>query len=190
MPLSIAGVSDPDQLNTLELAGPGDIAELPGQFQEPDLRSDDLPILGHIVSPSTGRAGHSPSSVRTVSRPWLRFGNEQRMPAISSASSCKRQLDTTILCAALCCVVRSNRICFAKSLRRDEVRLHALREQELHHVFSTFLRQDSLEVIPLPLQRRTDRGIVGIAAHQDLVLLRRRQFAAKPEIICFPRSLI
>jgi hypothetical protein len=30
------------------------VAELLGQFQEPDLGSDDLLVLGHIMSPSAG----------------------------------------------------------------------------------------------------------------------------------------
>src|SRR5271166_5818747 len=87
----------------------------------------------------------------------------------------KRQLDTTILRAALCCVVRGNRIRLAESLSRDEVGLNALRDQECHHAFSTFLRQDLVRGDALPLQRPTDWGIVGIATHQDMVLLRRRQ---------------
>src|SRR6516162_5439170 len=94
----------------------------------------------------------------------------------SAVGSDEGQLDATILGAALRRVVRSNRVRVAKSLRRDQLGLYALRDQERHHVFSTLLRQDLVRGDPLPLQRATDRGIVGKATDQELVLLRRRQF--------------
>ena len=45
------------------LAGLADVAELLGQFQQPDLHSDDLLLLGHVViSVPRRRAGRGPSS--------------------------------------------------------------------------------------------------------------------------------
>src|SRR5437762_8493226 len=52
------------------LAGLADIAELLGQFQEPDLRSDDLLFLGHIVISVPPEGGsRSQLGVRTAPRP-------------------------------------------------------------------------------------------------------------------------
>ena len=52
------------------LAGLADIAELLGQFQQPDLRSDDLLFLGHIVISVPPEGGsRSQLGVRTAPRP-------------------------------------------------------------------------------------------------------------------------
>src|SRR5207237_8119302 len=54
------------------LAGLADIAELLGQFQEPDLRSDDLLFLGHSVI-SVPPEGGSRSQLGCEPRPALRL---------------------------------------------------------------------------------------------------------------------
>ena len=78
-----------------------------------------------------------------VSRlPWSSVEKRPCYPLASAAGSGDGQLDTTILPPALGCVVGSDRTRIAKSLRRDHVRLNTLRDQEFHHVFSAFLRQD------------------------------------------------
>ena len=59
------------------LARLADIAELLGQFQEPELYADDFLFLCHVViSVPPGRA-RSQLWVRTAPRPRLRFGNQQ-----------------------------------------------------------------------------------------------------------------
>src|SRR5215472_19141211 len=51
------------------LAGLTDIAELLGQFQQPDLRSDNLLLLCHRGLPHAGGRAAVPALVRTASRP-------------------------------------------------------------------------------------------------------------------------
>ena len=51
------------------LAGLADIAELLGQFQQPDLRSDNLLLLCHRGLPHAGGRAAVPALVRTASRP-------------------------------------------------------------------------------------------------------------------------
>src|SRR6185503_12716038 len=54
------------------LAGLADVAELLGQFQQPDLHSDDLLFLGHIVISVPPEGGsRSQLGVRTAPRPRL-----------------------------------------------------------------------------------------------------------------------
>jgi hypothetical protein len=60
----------------------------------------------------------------------------------SATGTRKRHFDTAILRAALCRVVRGDRVCVAEPLCRDEVGLDTLREQECHHIFGAFLRED------------------------------------------------
>src|SRR5205807_8704390 len=55
------------------------IAELLRQFQQPDLRSDNLLLLGHLVVSVPPKGGsRSQLRVRTAPRPPARFGNQQR----------------------------------------------------------------------------------------------------------------
>ena len=57
------------------------IAELPGQFQQPDLRSDDLLFLGHVVRlrPAEGRGTVPARGEKPRPALRLRFGNQQRL---------------------------------------------------------------------------------------------------------------
>src|SRR5215217_5950485 len=87
----------------------------------------------------------------------------------------KCHLDSAILRAPLGGVVRGDGSRRAEPPRRDQVRLHALRDQILHHRFGTLVRQHLVRRDALPLQRRPDWGVVGIAVHHDLRLLKRRQ---------------
>src|SRR5438552_2808091 len=97
-------------------------------------------------TPATPAAARrSTASPVIASKPPHRASGVQASPhmaELSAAGAGKRQLDTTILRAALWRVVRGHRVRLAKSLRRDQVGRDTLREQELHDVFSSLLRQD------------------------------------------------
>src|SRR5208337_2938845 len=60
-------------------------------------------------------------------------GSSYASSSVREGGAGKRQIDTTILRAALCGVVRGYRIRFAEALCRNEVGLHPLRDQKCHH---------------------------------------------------------
>ena len=84
-------------------------------------------------------------------------------------------LDAAILRAPLGRFVRGDGIRLAVPPRRDHVRLHAVRDEILHHLFGTLLRQHLVRGDALPLQRLPDGGVIRIAVHHELRLLKRRQ---------------
>jgi hypothetical protein len=85
---------------------------------------------------------HAPSAFATDGTLLANLRDDPAGLNQSAAGSDKRQLDATILSAALCRIVRRDRIRVAKSFRRDKVGLNTLRKYELQHVFRTFFRQD------------------------------------------------
>ena len=115
---------------------------------EPRNASKSAAHLLGLCRPAAGSRPEGPSSLNIASKlarsAMSNSGGARplsRDAALSAAGPGKGQLDTAILRAALCCVLRGNRIC-SPNPSPNQVGLNALREQECHHVFGTFLRQD------------------------------------------------
>ena len=77
------------------------------------------------------------------------------------------QLDSAILRAPLGGVVRGDGLRLAKTPRRDNVRLHAVRDEILHHRFGTLLTAPRSRGRPAASSAGLDWGVVGIAVHHD-----------------------
>ena len=122
------------------------------------------------------------SAIPVKSQPPLSRGftaaTSQRR-ANSTTGTNQRQFDAPVLCPTLRGIVGSRRVCVAEPLRSDEIGLHALRNQILLHGISTLLRQFQVRGDTLPPNCRADRGIIGVTAHHEVVLLRRCQLLCK-----------
>src|SRR5262245_38049040 len=117
--------------------------------------------------PSSG--GVRPGSVADMNR---RVG-------LLAGSATQRQFHAPVLCSTLGRGVRGDRVRVAVPMRRDKIGLHALRDQKLHHIVRALLRQFLIRGDALLLQRRADRGVIGIAVDEELILLRGRELHCK-----------
>src|SRR3954452_9559762 len=114
---------------------------------------------GHPPRGPTARARHPPARAR-----------ERRLRRRGQG-----ELHAPVLRPPLRGVVRRDRAGLAVPLGREQLRLEALRREEVLDVLGAPLRQHLVAGDAFTPQRRADRRGVGVAAHVDLVLRARRE---------------